>query len=142
MTGELPAAARVLVVDDEANYARVTAIGLRFEGFEVETATNADGALEWLAKQTFHLALLDLMMPGTSGICLARILRERYAATRVVLTSAYHLSERQLVRVDCGAVGFVPKPCDMGELARFLRSKARDQGTPGVGPFAMRGAAA
>jgi DNA-binding response OmpR family regulator len=142
MTAEPSAAARVLVVDDEANYARVMAIGLRFEGFAVETAANADGALEWLARQPFELALVDLMMPGTSGISLARILRERHPATRVVLTSAYHLSEGQLARVDCGAVGFVPKPCDLGELARFLRDKVLDRpGTQGHGPFAMRGAA-
>jgi hypothetical protein len=37
--------------------------------------------------------------------------------------SAYHLSERQLTRADCGAAGFVPKPLDLGELARFLRTK-------------------
>jgi hypothetical protein len=40
-----------------------------------------------------------------------------------VLTSAYHLSERQLLRADCGAAGFVPKPYDLTELAKFLRSK-------------------
>jgi DNA-binding response OmpR family regulator len=41
----------------------------------------------------------------------------------VILTSAYHLSERQILRADCGAVGFVPKPYDLTELARFLRAK-------------------
>ena len=55
-----------------------------------------------------------------------------------MLTSAYHLSERQLVRADCGAVGFVPKPLDLGELARFLRSKL--QGADGDPPFASPGA--
>ena len=114
---------KVLVVDDEANHARVMAIGLRIEGFEVETATNADAALSLLAAGGFDAAIVDLMMPGTNGIQLARVLRERHPCTRVVLTSAYHLSERQLVRADCGAVGFVPKPFDLSELARFLRAK-------------------
>jgi hypothetical protein len=77
-----------------------------------------------------------------------------------VLTSAYHLSERQLVRADCGAVGFVPKPFDLSELARFLKGKLpgpevpREPGQggqtpdgciqkePPPGPFEMRGAAA
>jgi DNA-binding response OmpR family regulator len=127
---------RVLVVDDEANHARVMSIGLRIEGFEVETAENADGAMKQLGTAEFDVAIVDLMMPGTNGIQLARMVRERYPQTRVVLTSAYHLSERQLVRADCGAVGFVPKPFDLSELARFLRNKMGD------GPFAMRGAAA
>jgi DNA-binding response OmpR family regulator len=127
---------RILVVDDEANHARVMSIGLRIEGFEVETAEDANGAMNQLGKAGFDVAIVDLMMPGTNGIQLARMVRERHPQTRVILTSAYHLSERQLVRADCGAVGFVPKPFDLSELARFLRTKMGD------GPFAMRGAAA
>jgi DNA-binding response OmpR family regulator len=127
---------RVLVVDDEANHARVMSIGLRIEGFEVETAEDAEGAMKQLGTGPFDVAIVDLMMPGTNGIQLARMVRESFPQTRVVLTSAYHLSERQLVRADCGAVGFVPKPFDLSELARFLRTKMGD------GPFDMRGAAA
>ena len=84
---------------------------------------NAEGALGWLSNGAFDLAVVDLMMPGINGIQLARTLREQHPKTRVVLMSAYHLSERQLLRADCGAVGFVPKPFDLSELARFLRSK-------------------
>jgi DNA-binding response OmpR family regulator len=129
------------VVDDEANHARVMAIGLRIEGFDVETAADAGNAIELLGRcEPFDLAIVDLMMPGTNGIQLARMVRERYPRTRVVLTSAYHLSERQLVRADCGAVGFVPKPFDLSELARFLRAKL--PGAEVAGPFEARGAAA
>lgn len=138
MDNRLP---RILVVDDERNQARVMAVGLRLEGFDVETAIDADGALGRLAGDAgFELAVVDLMMPGTNGIQLARLMRERFPQTRVVLTSAYHLSERQLVRADCGAVGFVPKPFDLTELARFLRGKLPD--AEATGPFAARGAAA
>ncbi len=115
---------RVLVVDDEANHTRVLAIGLRIEGFEVVTACDGDSAIAALKDAPpVDIAILDLMMPGTNGIQLARKLRERFPEMRVVLTSAYHLSERQLLRADCGAVGFVPKPYDLSELARFLRAK-------------------
>lgn len=114
---------RVLVVDDVANHARVTAIGLRIEGFDVEVAPDSEGALRVLGEQAFDVAMVDLMMPGTNGMQLCRLIRERHPETRVVLTSAYHLSERQLLRADCGAVGFVPKPFDLTDLARFLRSK-------------------
>jgi DNA-binding response OmpR family regulator len=114
---------RVLVVDDEENYARVTALGLKLEGFRVETALGADAALVSLGEERFDIAILDLIMPETNGIELARIVQRRHPETLVVLTSAYHLTERQLVRADCGAVGFVPKPFDLAELARFLRAK-------------------
>ena len=146
MGGAVP---KLLVVDDEANHARVMAIGLRIEGFEVETAHDAESALAQLRAQPFDLAIVDLMMPGTNGIQLARLVRERHPQTQVVLTSAYHLSERQLVRADCGAVGFVPKPFDLSELARFLRAKlaaidpaAMGDGATGAGPFVASGAAA
>jgi DNA-binding response OmpR family regulator len=138
---------RVLVVDDQSNLTRVTAIGLRIEGFDVEAALHAEEALCLMARGRFDLALLDLMMPGTNGIQLARVIRERFPFVRVVLTSAYHLSERQLHRADCGAVGFVPKPFDLTELACFLRSKlappesAREEGASRTGPFPLRGAA-
>jgi len=132
---------RLLVVEDEASHARVTAIGLRIEGFEVEIAPTADAALKALDAEPFDMAVVDLMLPGTNGLQLARMVRERHPDTRVVLTSAYHLSERQLVRADCGAIGFVPKPFDLGELARFLRSKL--QAPAGEDrPFASSGAAA
>jgi DNA-binding response OmpR family regulator len=142
---------RLLVVDEQANQARIMAIGLRVEGFDVETASTSAEALERLAAQPFDLALVDLMLPGTNGIQLARLARERHPATRVVLMSAYHLNERQLTRADCGAAGFVPKPLDLGELAQFLRSKvpgASDafdvpgEGLGGGRPRAVAGAAA
>jgi DNA-binding response OmpR family regulator len=129
---------RLLVVEDDARHARMMAIGLRIEGFDVEVSASADAALRLLMTELFDVAVVDLMLPGTNGIQLARLVRDLRPETRVVLTSAYHLSERQLVRADCGAVGFVPKPFDLSELARFLKSKlpTRDPDRPFATPDA------
>lgn len=126
--------ARILIVDDEENQVRALAIGLRLEGFEVFTAREAESALFLLGSEAIDIAVVDLMMPGTNGIELARKLRDAYPDTRVVLTSAYHLSERQLTRADCGVVGFVPKPYVLGELAEFLRAKLAVSGTHASAP--------
>ncbi len=116
--------ARVLVVDDEENQIRVLSMGLSIEGFDVATAKSAEEAMAALEKHDdILLGLFDLMMPGMNGLELARLVRTRHPHVRVVLTSAYHLSERQLERADCGVVGFVPKPYELGELASFLRAK-------------------
>ena len=115
--------ARVLIVDDEENQMRTLTIGLRLEGFEVGVARDAESALHVLRVEPADIAILDLMMPGTNGMELARTIRDLYPEVRVVLTSAYHLSERQLTRADCGVVGFVPKPYVLAELADFLRQK-------------------
>jgi DNA-binding NtrC family response regulator len=115
--------ARVLIVDDEDNQVRTLTIGLRLEGFEVTVARDAESALHMLEVDPADIAILDLMMPGTNGMELARKLRTLHPELRVVLTSAYHLSERQLTRADCGVVGFVPKPYVLDDLAEFLRRK-------------------
>jgi DNA-binding response OmpR family regulator len=115
--------AKVLVVDGEAAQAYVLAAGLRIEGFDVETARDAEAALRAMASDTFDLAIVDLMLPGTNGIQLARTIRLRFPHARVVLMSAYHLSERQVALADCGVIGFVPSPFELKELAGFLRSK-------------------
>jgi DNA-binding response OmpR family regulator len=126
----------VLVVDDEENQLRSLSIGLKLEGFDVVVAGSSQEALRALDSAAgvlgdgpksppIDLALIDLMMPGLNGLDLARQIRTRYPSVRVVLSSAYHLSARQVERADCGAVGFVPKPYRLAELCSFLRAKTK-----------------
>lgn len=123
---------RVLIVDDEENQRRTLSIGLKLEGFDVLVAGSSQEALEVLsgAPEPIDLALIDLMMPGLNGLDLARQMRRLFPAVRVVLSSAYHLSARQVERADCGAIGFVPKPYRLAELSSFLRAKTRPAPPP------------
>ena len=116
-------AASILIVDDEENHRRSLAIGLRLEGWNVSEAPDGDAALRHLGEHEIDLAIIDLMMPGINGLDLARRMRFRHPDVRIVLTSAYHLSERQLERAGVGAIAFVPKPYSMEELVGFLRTK-------------------
>jgi len=115
---------RVLIVDDEENQRKTLAIGLRLEGFEVVSAGSGEEALRVLADKTVDVAMVDLMLPGMSGLDLTRQIRRMFPAVRVFLSSAYHLSARQMERADCGAAGFVPKPYQLSELSSWLRGKA------------------
>lgn len=110
----------VLFVGGETDFGKASHRTLCLEGFDVTTAEGADAALRVLSQKTIHVALVDLMMPGTNGIELARVIHERYPEIRVLITSAYHLSERQLSRTHCGAVGFLPKPVDPTSLSSLL----------------------
>jgi DNA-binding response OmpR family regulator len=122
---------RVLIVDDEENQRRTLSIGLKLDGFDVSVAGSAAEALRRLAvPPAIDLTMIDLMMPGLNGLELARQIRRMYPSVPVVLSSAYHLSARQVERADCGAVGFVPKPYRLDELCSFLRSKARSATPP------------
>lgn len=133
VTAEVVALPRVLIVDDEENQRRTLSIGLKLDGFEVSVAGSAADALRRLAAPPpIDLTMIDLMMPGLNGLELARQIRRLYPTVRVVLSSAYHLSARQVERADCGAVGFVPKPYRLDELCSFLRSKAKPTSPPPV----------
>jgi CheY-like chemotaxis protein len=122
----------VLIVDDEENQRRTLSIGLRLDGFDVVVSGSSVEALRALEGATppIDVALIDLMMPGLNGLELARQMRRLYPQVRVVLSSAYHLSARQVERADCGAVGFVPKPYRLAELCSFLRSKTKPPQSP------------
>ena len=116
---------RVLVVDEDGAARRALVVALALDGFEVFVARSSAEALETLLTQVdLDVALIDLMMAGLNGLELARSIRRVRPEVRVVLTSAYHLSARQVERADCGAVGFVPKPYKVAEVCDFLRSKA------------------
>ena len=127
--------ARILIVDDEDNHRKSLAIGLRLESFEVLEARDGEEALDLLESDpNVHVAIVDLMMPGINGLDLARRLRFRCPGTKVVLTSAYHLSERQLERADVGAIGFVPKPYHIDELIAFLKARLAQDGPASTAP--------
>ncbi|MBN1769641.1 MAG: response regulator [Deltaproteobacteria bacterium] len=117
-------AIRILVVDDEPNHLRLLTATLRLEGFHAIGVPDAESALRLLGEGSYDLALVDVMMPGTSGLDLARQMKVAHPGVRVVLMSAYHLSERQLRNSQTGAVGFVAKPYQVEELTQYLRTKA------------------
>ncbi|MDC0683192.1 MULTISPECIES: response regulator [Sorangium] len=115
--------ARMLIVDGENSQRRALSAGLSVEGFEVVFAASFQDAMFTLGSSPVDVAMIDLMMPDLNGLELARHIRHAFPRVRVVLSSAYHLSARQVERADCGAVAFVPKPYQVGEICRFLRAK-------------------
>jgi len=113
----------VLIVDSEGTQRRSLSLALRLEGFHVAIASSGADAREHLMVSSFDVVLVDLMIPELNGLDLAREIRAAFPRTRIVLTSAYPLSQRQLERTECGAVGFVPKPYELEEVSRYLRAK-------------------
>ena len=116
----------ILLVDTPDGDAALLASALRVDGFQVVLAASASEARTILASTPPVLALVDLMLKadgGTNGLDLAREMKQAHPAMRVLLTSAYYLSERQLERADCGVSGFIPKPYDVVEVVSFIRAK-------------------
>lgn len=113
---------RVLVVDDEPNHRRCLTLGLALEGFTVGEAPDAKSALEGLGGAPYDVAVVDVMMPGVNGIDLARRIRADFPRVRIVLMSAYHLTDQYLARAKVEIAGFIPKPYRLDELAQLVRT--------------------
>lgn len=126
----------MLVVEDEPNELKALLIGLELEGFRVVGAASGSEAIARLGASQYAIALVDLMLPETNGIQLAREIKLKHPEVATILMSAYHLSPVQLARADTGAVGFVPKPFRFDELVQFIRAKVDPrQSQPGpIGP--------
>ena len=115
--------AKVLVVDDDQIQTQALASGLRNEGFEVVVGSESEELISRLEAELPDFVFVNLMKAGTNGLQLSRLIRDRIPSVRVLLTSAYPVSPPQLLRTDCGAVGFVAKPYDLQAIVRILRSR-------------------
>src|SRR5262245_50808998 len=80
---------KILVVDDEPDAVESMAAILREDGYTVETAGNAEDALERFRSETYHLLITDLFLPGKSGVDLTKAVHEGCPATAIVLITGH-----------------------------------------------------
>jgi CheY-like chemotaxis protein len=111
------------VVDDDAALRRSLSLGLRICGFASVEASSGEEALSLLQHGHVDLIITDLMMPGIGGLRFVRRLQTAFPQLPVVLMSGYHFGRRSIERAGLRVLAFVPKPCDIGELSRFLHTK-------------------
>ncbi|MDQ4488680.1 response regulator [Sinomonas sp. ASV486] len=114
----------VLVVEDEAQFARALQINLRVHGYEALTAATGEAALEIAAERPIDVLVLDLGLPGIDGIEVIRRLRE-WTDLPIIVLSARHGSEDKVEALDAGADDYVTKPFGLEELLARLRAAAR-----------------
>ena len=115
---------RILLVDDDTELAALLGDYLTQEGFTVTTADNGtDGVVEALSGR-YALAVLDVMMPGMSGIEVLRRIRAQSSLPLLMLTARGDNTDR-IVGLELGADDYVPKPCTPRELAARIRAILR-----------------
>ncbi len=112
---------QILIVDDEASMRKMLDILLTQEGYEVQTAPNAEAAMDALNLHPFDLVLSDIRMPGLSGIDLLRRLKAEDSQTEVVLMTAYASTESAIEAIKLGAFDYVTKPFQVDELVNIVR---------------------
>jgi DNA-binding NtrC family response regulator len=127
--------ARVLVVDDEADFALMIQKTLEGEGYYVDTALNGTQAIELHRKHAYDLALVDLKMPDMTGLELLQYLKVRDKRIAVILMTAFGSLAVGIEALKKGASDYLPKPFKLAALlekaeealkrrARYLEEQA------------------
>lgn len=116
---------RVLVVDDEESITNLIAMALRYEGWDVETASTGTEAIEKLRSFSPDVAVLDIMLPDLDGIqVLSRFRSEGYLLPVLFLTALDSVDDR-VNGLTAGGDDYVVKPFSLEELIARLRALVR-----------------
>ena len=129
---------RVLLIDDDTALSVLLREYLEQEGFQVACASDGVSGVAAALRGEHDIVVLDVMMPGMSGVEVLREIR-LYSRMPVLMLTARGDEIDRILGLEMGADDYVPKPCSPRELAARLRAILRRQGGPG-GP-ALPGAA-
>jgi two-component system OmpR family response regulator len=120
----------VLVVDDDGEILTLVARFLRLNGFKVHTARNSLEMEEALSRVAIDLVVLDLMLPGRSGLDICRDLRRSSSLPVIMLTAKGDETDR-IVGLEVGADDYLPKPFNPRELLARINAILRRVRTQG-----------
>lgn len=125
--GQSEHSVRLLVVEDDPLSRELLVNSLRAYGYEVETVDSTRSARARLAVGAIDLVLLDVSLPGESGLALSADLRDSLRIPVIVVSGSEGLSER-IAAFEAGADDFVPKPFHVSELAARVEAVLRRTG--------------
>ncbi len=111
---------RVLIVEDEDHERFTLTRLLERSGFDVTALPRGDEVLRKMDGGLWEALLVDVMMPGTDGISLARQVAEHHPEVPIILTSAFHFFPGQIGRLDIQNLYFLDKPLDIDKLLGLL----------------------
>lgn len=115
----------ILVIEDEEKIARLLEIELTYEGYAVTKAMDGLDAMEAYRTRKWDLILLDVMLPGLSGIEILRRIRMNDTNTPVILLTAKGSVEDKVSGLDLGANDYITKPFQIEELLARVRAALR-----------------
>ena len=124
----------LLLVDDDDVFRRVLARALERRGYAVTVAGAVDAAMVKAQQQPPEYAVVDLKMPGESGLVLIEKLIELDPNTRVVMLTGYASIATAIEAIKLGAIHYLAKPCDADQVVAALnKSSDGDSATPVAG---------
>ena len=117
---------QILIADDDEVSCQLFTETLEGEGYLVKQVFSGDQALSSLAEDTFALLIVDVRMPGTSGLEVTRIAHEKYPSMPIIVMTAFGSMETAVEAIHEGAFDFISKPMNLAELKNTV-SKALAQ---------------
>jgi DNA-binding response OmpR family regulator len=118
--------ARVLVIDDEPGIRNFVSRGLQAEGYAVDLAADGDAGLSAALGQSYDLVILDLLLPGLSGIDVLHEMVQRNPGQPVIVLSALTDTSSKVHSFELGAGDYLAKPFSIEELLARVRARLRD----------------
>jgi DNA-binding NtrC family response regulator len=121
-SAQSPDTQRILIIDDETAIRESLETLLSLEGYTVETAVNGEDGLNRIEEQFYDLVLLDLALPGKSGLEILPLIRERHPSLPIIMITAFGKVDNVVDAIRSGAQNFVQKPWDNEKLLADIRS--------------------
>jgi two-component system copper resistance phosphate regulon response regulator CusR len=121
---------RILLVEDERATARMLQKGLKEQAYSVDVVHDGSLAWEHLAAAEYDVVVLDVMLPGQSGLDVCRRLRAAGRAEPVLMLTARDGVDARIEGLDTGADDYLTKPFDFGELLARIRALGRRRSVP------------
>lgn len=119
----------LLLVDDDEVFASVLAQAFERRGYAVRVAHDADTGAALAREESPEYAVVDLRMPGASGLELVRVLKELDETTRIVVLTGYASIATAVEAIKLGAVHYLAKPADADEIQAVFH---RDEGDAAI----------
>ena len=117
---------KILLVDDEEQFVETLAQRLETRGFVVDTALNGDRCLEILQQKEMDVVILDVQMPGRSGIDTLKEIRRLRPLTEVIMLTGHATVETAIEGMKLGAYDYLLKPTEIEDLvAKITKAQAR-----------------
>ncbi|HUO70270.1 MAG TPA: response regulator transcription factor [Solirubrobacteraceae bacterium] len=118
-------AALILVIEDEPGIVDFLERGLAANGFDVASALDGASGLEKALSVDVDLIVLDMMLPGRSGLDVLEVLHDQKPALPVIVLTARGEIEDRVTGLDAGAVDYLTKPFSLSELSARIRAQLR-----------------
>ena len=123
---------KILIIEDEEKFARFVEMELTYEGYEVNKAHHGRVGLEMAESGDYDLVLLDVMLPGLSGMEVLRRLRRTSSVPVIMLTARDSVMDK-VSGLDSGADDYITKPFAIEELLARIRTVLRKVPAPRLG---------